>query len=217
MIFFSFSIDKFLSYSFNWSIAWVACNYVLLLEFIDHYDLLYWKCIPHRVTSHFRMKWVLLINPTWMNVGCPLYLYITSVLPSQVNKLCLNSALMLQSGHQQVIKNTISHYKCFLSSHVSFFFQVCPWGWELTHCIVLFIVINRQVSIEEGEGKAQELGVMFIKTSAKAGFNIKVAIIPWQEPIMLQNHFMFMLFKLPMHICLITAETDKYLYCQHLL
>ncbi|KAG6521324.1 hypothetical protein ZIOFF_018439 [Zingiber officinale] len=30
-----------------------------------------------------------------------------------------------------------------------------------------------QVSIEEGEGKAQELGVMFIKTSAKAGFNIK--------------------------------------------
>ncbi|KAG6513815.1 hypothetical protein ZIOFF_024152 [Zingiber officinale] len=32
---------------------------------------------------------------------------------------------------------------------------------------------GRQVSIEEGEGKAQELGVMFIKTSAKAGFNIK--------------------------------------------
>ncbi|KAG6520933.1 hypothetical protein ZIOFF_017997 [Zingiber officinale] len=31
-----------------------------------------------------------------------------------------------------------------------------------------------QVSIEEGEGKAQELGVMFIKTSAKAGFNIKL-------------------------------------------
>ncbi|KAG6483485.1 hypothetical protein ZIOFF_060133 [Zingiber officinale] len=40
------------------------------------------------------------------------------------------------------------------------------------------LVDKRQVSIEEGEGKAQELGVMFIKTSAKAGFNIKVAIIP---------------------------------------
>ncbi|KAG6521551.1 hypothetical protein ZIOFF_018674 [Zingiber officinale] len=35
------------------------------------------------------------------------------------------------------------------------------------------LVDKRQVSIEEGEGKAQELGVMFIKTSAKAGFNIK--------------------------------------------
>ncbi|XP_039802974.1 uncharacterized protein LOC120667032 [Panicum virgatum] len=32
----------------------------------------------------------------------------------------------------------------------------------------------RQVSIEEGEGNAKDLGVMFIETSAKAGFNIKV-------------------------------------------
>ncbi|XP_073110205.1 ras-related protein RABH1e isoform X1 [Elaeis guineensis] len=32
---------------------------------------------------------------------------------------------------------------------------------------------NRQVSIEEGEAKAREVGVMFIETSAKAGFNIK--------------------------------------------
>lgn len=35
---------------------------------------------------------------------------------------------------------------------------------------------NRQVSIEEGEGKAKDLGVMFIETSAKAGFNIKVCL-----------------------------------------
>ncbi|KAG6521645.1 hypothetical protein ZIOFF_018770 [Zingiber officinale] len=35
------------------------------------------------------------------------------------------------------------------------------------------LVDKRQVSIEEGEGNAQELGVMFIETSAKAGFNIK--------------------------------------------
>lgn len=34
--------------------------------------------------------------------------------------------------------------------------------------------LNRQVSIEEGDGKAKEFGVMFIETSAKAGFNIKV-------------------------------------------
>ncbi|RRT33426.1 hypothetical protein B296_00053619, partial [Ensete ventricosum] len=30
-----------------------------------------------------------------------------------------------------------------------------------------------QVSTEEGEAKAREFGVMFIETSAKAGFNIK--------------------------------------------
>jgi hypothetical protein len=41
----------------------------------------------------------------------------------------------------------------------------------LTFCCISW---NRQVSIEEGEGKAKDLGVMFIETSAKAGFNIKV-------------------------------------------
>jgi len=30
------------------------------------------------------------------------------------------------------------------------------------------------VSIEEGDAKAREFSVMFIETSAKAGFNIKV-------------------------------------------
>lgn len=32
---------------------------------------------------------------------------------------------------------------------------------------------KRQVSVEEGEEKAKEEGVMFIETSAKAGYNIK--------------------------------------------
>ncbi|OIT30638.1 ras-related protein rabh1e [Nicotiana attenuata] len=35
------------------------------------------------------------------------------------------------------------------------------------------LVDKRQVSIEEGETKAREFNVMFIETSAKAGFNIK--------------------------------------------
>ncbi|KAH9769899.1 hypothetical protein WN944_019153 [Citrus x changshan-huyou] len=35
------------------------------------------------------------------------------------------------------------------------------------------LVEKRQVSIEEGEAKSRELNVMFIETSAKAGFNIK--------------------------------------------
>lgn len=32
---------------------------------------------------------------------------------------------------------------------------------------------SRQVSTEEGERKAKELNVMFIETSAKAGYNVK--------------------------------------------
>ncbi|RRT68495.1 hypothetical protein BHE74_00012656 [Ensete ventricosum] len=34
--------------------------------------------------------------------------------------------------------------------------------------------VSRQVSTEEGEAKSREFGVMFIETSAKAGFNIKL-------------------------------------------
>ena len=37
-----------------------------------------------------------------------------------------------------------------------------------------FLYFNfRQVSTEEGERKAKELNVMFIETSAKAGYNVK--------------------------------------------
>ena len=32
---------------------------------------------------------------------------------------------------------------------------------------------RRQVSVEEGEDKAQKEGILFIESSAKAGFNIK--------------------------------------------
>lgn len=41
-------------------------------------------------------------------------------------------------------------------------------------CIVVVVLQDkRQVSMEEGERKAQELNVMFIETSAKAGYNVK--------------------------------------------
>lgn len=33
----------------------------------------------------------------------------------------------------------------------------------------------RQITTEEGERKAKELSVMFIETSAKAGYNVKQA------------------------------------------
>lgn len=48
------------------------------------------------------------------------------------------------------------------------------FNWSKPFCMVLCLC--RQVSIEEGDIKARELGVMFIETSAKAGFNIKVSI-----------------------------------------
>ena len=34
------------------------------------------------------------------------------------------------------------------------------------------LVDKRQVSIEEGDARARELGALFIETSAKAGFNV---------------------------------------------
>lgn len=38
----------------------------------------------------------------------------------------------------------------------------------------MLLYLNRQVSVEEGDAKSREVGVMFIEASAKAGFNIKV-------------------------------------------
>lgn len=40
--------------------------------------------------------------------------------------------------------------------------------------MMTYDMMCRQVSIEEGDGKARDSNVMFIETSAKAGFNIKV-------------------------------------------
>lgn len=39
------------------------------------------------------------------------------------------------------------------------------------------LVDKRQVSIEEGDAKARDFSVIFIETSAKAGFNIKVSLL----------------------------------------
>lgn len=49
------------------------------------------------------------------------------------------------------------------------------------HACIIDVTLTqfyRQVSIEEAEAKARELNVMFIETSAKAGFNIKVDLKP---------------------------------------
>jgi Ras-related protein Rab-6A len=55
------------------------------------------------------------------------------------------------------------------------------------------MVDKRQVSIEEGDTKAREFGVLFIETSAKAGFNIKAlfrkiaAALPGMEALSSQK------------------------------
>eukprot|EP00873_Tetraselmis_striata_P038623 jgi/Tetstr1/458887/TSEL_004395.t1 len=56
------------------------------------------------------------------------------------------------------------------------------------------LVDKRQVSIEEGDAKAREFNVMFIETSAKAGFNIKAlfrkiaAALPGLETLSSAKH-----------------------------
>jgi Ras-related protein Rab-6A len=80
----------------------------------------------------------------------------------------------------------ISIFPCFFpfSSDRPSFLNVQRWVEEVraergADVIIVLVgnktdlVDKRQVSIEEGDAKARELNVMFIETSAKAGFNIK--------------------------------------------
>lgn len=43
----------------------------------------------------------------------------------------------------------------------------------MTYDLMLCLFSWRQVTTEEGQRKANELNVMFIETSAKAGYNVK--------------------------------------------
>ncbi|KAJ4936051.1 hypothetical protein JOQ06_017575 [Pogonophryne albipinna] len=69
-------------------------------------------------------------------------------------------------------------------TYVNSFQQTTKWiddvRTERGSDVIIMLVGNktdladkRQVSIEEGERKAKELNVMFIETSAKAGYNVK--------------------------------------------
>ena len=55
------------------------------------------------------------------------------------------------------------------------FFTLISWSENEIdfYFFTQFIYHSRQVSTEEGERKAKELNVMFIETSAKAGYNVK--------------------------------------------
>ena len=51
----------------------------------------------------------------------------------------------------------------------------------------------RQVSTEEGEKKAKELNVMFIETSAKAGYNVKQVLFSLEIVKKFLVAFLFMI------------------------
>lgn len=72
----------------------------------------------------------------------------------------------------------------FIFSGANSFHQTSKWiddvRTERGSDVIIMLVGNktdlsdkRQVSTEEGERKAKELNVMFIETSAKAGYNVK--------------------------------------------
>ena len=55
---------------------------------------------------------------------------------------------------------------------VTYYNKALANAWALT--VTLVVCFNcRQVPIEDGEKKAKELSVLFIETSAKAGYNVK--------------------------------------------
>ena len=56
------------------------------------------------------------------------------------------------------------------SNYISTFYQGNIFIFQWSRNIFF---VKRQVSTEEGERKAKELNVMFIETSAKAGYNVK--------------------------------------------
>ena len=83
--------------------------------------------------------------------------------------------------HTSTITNTHTHTH---TPDANSFQQVNKWiedvRAERGNDVIIMLVGNktdlqdkRQVSMEEGERKAQELNVMFIETSAKAGYNVK--------------------------------------------
>ena len=88
---------------------------------------------------------------------------------------------LLSYTHSKMTHATPTHA---MPTDANSFQQVNKWiedvRAERGNDVIIMLVGNktdlqdkRQVSMEEGERKAQELNVMFIETSAKAGYNVK--------------------------------------------
>ncbi len=101
-----------------------------------------------------------------------------------------NRLMLVMHTHMLYHHNTHTH------SHMpdaNSFQQVNKWiedvRAERGNDVIIMLVGNktdlqdkRQVSMEEGERKAQELNVMFIETSAKAGYNVKQVRLTLSKP-----------------------------------
>lgn len=64
----------------------------------------------------------------------------------------------------------------YFDYHFFFFFFVFPFSimiWTISSPSPFTLDYGRQVSVEAAEKKARELSVMYIETSAKAGYNVK--------------------------------------------
>ena len=80
----------------------------------------------------------------------------------------VNPVIKIISVYYSISIDNVSRYK--LKKQVSIFCME-----STTSLLKLYSPdVTRKVSTDEGEAKAQEHGAMFIETSAKAGFNIKV-------------------------------------------
>lgn len=75
----------------------------------------------------------------------------------------------------------------------------------LVKLIMSFWYLNRQVSIEEGDAKSRESRIMFIETSAKAGFNIKVKINEFSESL----HIFLLIMLLYFNVCVLNISIWK--------
>lgn len=64
-------------------------------------------------------------------------------------------------------------FDLFWSPFITFVFPFSIMIWTISSPSPFTLDYGRQVSVEAAEKKARELNVMYIETSAKAGYNVK--------------------------------------------
>lgn len=82
----------------------------------------------------------------------------------------------IRDSHVAIVVYDISNRQSFKDAHV----WIDEVRTERGDQVIIVLVgnktdlrDNRVVTVEEGEAKAKELGVLFMETSAKAGYNVK--------------------------------------------
>lgn len=93
-------------------------------------------------------------------------------------------------------------------SNLHLHFQEVLFGILFHHFPICCIL--RQVSIEEGEAKARELNVMFIETSAKAGFNIKVKSMRKFNPTLIVWYLYLHIKSIPIYVKSLEKEKTQF-------